>query len=113
MILPATRTNPAAKLAMQNAWRIAREDQSIYGGSPRSYIAEALRIAWAELKADPVFVAVNQIIAELQAERRQPRPDPAAGLSPGLLAAAGRMQHRHGARAYGSGLGSARCTAGW
>lgn len=52
-------------------------------------------------------------IAELQAERRQPRSDPAAGLSSRLLATAGRWQRRNGARTNGDGLGSARCPAAW
>jgi len=103
--------NPASTIAMRNAWRLAREGWRIYGGSPRTYIREALRIAWAELKAHPVFQACQELIGRLEAERRQPHP--VVSLSLELRAAAARWSCRHGARAYGGGLGSAKFTAGW
>jgi len=103
--------NPSAKFAMVNAWRLAREGWAIYGGSPRQYIAEALRIAWAELKSDPVHRACVQMVAEIRAARANPQPSPQ--LSPGLMAAAHRWRARHGARAYGRGMGTARYTASW
>ncbi|MFI4985832.1 MAG: hypothetical protein ACHQF3_00150 [Alphaproteobacteria bacterium] len=109
--MPNSCHNPAAKLAMQAAWTLARRGWAIYGGPKRSFLREALRIAWAELKAEPVFVRVRAMIAEIRAQKSRPRP--AVSLSPGLLAAAARCSRRHGARAYGGGFGSARFTAGW
>jgi len=109
--MPSNHTNAAARLAMQGAWQLAREGQAIYGGPIRSFIAEALRIAWAELKADPVHRACVEMVAGIRAAKANPQPSPQ--LSPGLLAAAARWRARHGARAYGGGLGSARYTASW
>ncbi len=54
----------------------------------RAYLAEALRIAWRELKADPVFQECQKIIAEIRA--RQARLG-------GRHAASSRFSHR----AYG------------
>jgi Streptococcus thermophilus bacteriophage Gp111 protein len=106
-----SRSNPSAKLAMQNAWRLVREGQAIYGGSRRQYIREALKIAWAELKANPVHRACLEMIASLRAEKRQPKS--ASTLSPGLQAAANRWAYRNRTRAYGASIGAARFTAAW
>lgn len=38
------------KNVMSRAWEIAREAVKTFGGSVKSYIAEALRMAWAEVK---------------------------------------------------------------
>ena len=65
--------NPGARIAMKEAWRLARRGQTVFGGSVCAYLAEALRIAWAELKADPVFQEVQEIIAKIRA--RQARLD--------------------------------------
>ena len=54
---------------MKEAWRLARRGQAVFGGSVRAYLAEALRIAWAELTADPVFQEGQIIIAELRAHQ--------------------------------------------
>ncbi len=58
-----------ARSAMKAAWRLARRGQTLYGGKLRSYLAEALRIAWRELKADPVFQECQKIIAEALARK--------------------------------------------
>lgn len=112
--MPARPKNPSAALAMRNAWTLAREGWAIFGGSKRSFIREALRIAWAELKADPVAQACAKMIAELRADRlRLADAKPATRLSAGCRAAAARWSRRHGAAAYGGGYGSAKFTAGW
>ena len=36
---------------MRRAWKIAREGAEKFGGSPREYFKEALRMAWAEIKS--------------------------------------------------------------
>lgn len=66
---PDQRRNSEARLAMKGAWKFARRGQTIFGGSVRAYIAEALRIAWAELLADPVFQEFRKIIAEIRARK--------------------------------------------
>ena len=70
-------THHKARLVMRDAWRIARRAQPIYGGSVRSYLAEALREAWAALKADPLTTAVDQIIAGIKS-----RPQPTTKYCP-------------------------------
>lgn len=37
-------------LLMKRAWEIARQGQAQFGGKVRSYFAEALKMAWAEVK---------------------------------------------------------------
>ena len=112
--LSTARHNPAAAVVMRNAWVIARRGWEIYGGPTRSFIREALRIAWAELKADPVAQACARMVAELRADRlRLAGAQPATRLSAGCRAAAARWRGRHGAAAYGGGYGSAKFTAGW
>ncbi|MGO8867331.1 MAG: hypothetical protein ACLQME_12585 [Alphaproteobacteria bacterium] len=103
--------NPDATLAMRRAWILVGEGWAIYGGPKRSFMAAALRIAWAELKADPVAQACRRMVAELRADRL--RREQAPGLSPGCRAAATRRARRHGAPAYGNDYASARFTAGW
>ncbi len=41
----------------------------MFGGSVRAYLAEALRIAWAELRADPVFQEFRRIRAGIRARQ--------------------------------------------
>ena len=60
---------PGARTTMKEAWRLARRGQAVFGGSVRAYLAEALRIAWAELKVDPVFQEMQKIIAEIRARK--------------------------------------------
>ncbi len=67
------RTNRKARLAMRDAWAMVRRACTLYGGTARQYISEALRIAWAELKANPIVQETDRIIAEtrkLKAEGR-------------------------------------------
>jgi hypothetical protein len=110
----STRSNPFAKLAMQNAWRLARQGWAIYGGPIRSYLGEALRLAWADLKAGRAFQAINGMLADMRARKRgERRAEKTMIGSPGMQAAADRWRQRHGARAYGGGFGSAKFTAGW
>jgi hypothetical protein len=39
------------KNVMTRAWEIAREGQKRFGGNVKEYFAQALRLAWAEVKA--------------------------------------------------------------
>ena len=41
------------KNIMTRAWEIAREGQVKFGGKVSEYFAEALKMAWAEAKAEP------------------------------------------------------------
>ncbi len=107
-----TRYNPDARLAMRGAWKLARQGATIYGGSVRLYFREALRIAWAEVKADPVAQEARRMCAEIRARKKR-LDDPMAGLSPGLRAAAARASRRYATRCYGNGYGAAYYTASW
>ncbi len=49
------KTNPAARIACRNAWASIRRAKAIYGGSARDYLSEAMRLAWADLRTDPVM----------------------------------------------------------
>lgn len=40
----------AKKEIMSNAWKIAREGQKAFGGKVSEYFAEALKMAWAQVK---------------------------------------------------------------
>lgn len=40
------------KAVMNRAWEIARRAAVVFGGRPSEYIAEALRMAWTEAKAE-------------------------------------------------------------
>ncbi len=53
-----------SKLVMKAAWAEARRGQTIYGGSVRQYLREALRLAWADAKADPYLAAFDALQAE-------------------------------------------------
>lgn len=64
--------SPKAKLAMKAAWEMARKGQRIYGGQVRQYLREALRLAWADVKADPVTRAADDLIAHIRATRNTP-----------------------------------------
>jgi len=70
-----------ASLVMSRAWKLAREGQTIYGGSVKSYLAEALRLSWAELNVDPVQKAVDELIAFNRANRAAGRHSAAAPYS--------------------------------
>jgi hypothetical protein len=67
--MPKPRTNAKAKLAMEWAWRYARRLQTLRGGSVRQYMSEALKQAWAEVKADPTVAEADKIIAEIRAAK--------------------------------------------
>ena len=109
-----TRSNPAAALAMKNAWILSRRGWELFGGPKRSFLSEALRISWAELKADPVAQACARMVAELRADRlRLAGAKPSSGLGAECRTAATRWSRRHGAAAYGGGYGSAKFTAAW
>lgn len=69
------RTNHKASLAMTSAWRHARRFQTLRGGSVVTYLSEALKMAWAELRANPVVAEVDKIIAEIRAAKlKAPAP---------------------------------------
>lgn len=70
---PASRGYYAQARVMKDAWRAARKAQTIFGGSVRQYIAEAMRQAWAELLADPVYQETRRIIARSRAYRQSPQ----------------------------------------
>jgi len=55
-----------SKLAMSRAWDMARKGQTIYGGPVKSFLREALRLAWADLNADPVMNAFDSMIADIR-----------------------------------------------
>lgn len=71
---PVTLCPGSQKIAMNRAWRLAREGQRIYGGSVRQFLGEALRICWAELKADPAAKVAAELFNEARARRLAPRP---------------------------------------
>lgn len=49
--------NPAKlRKITRRAWRLVREGVRRYGGGPRQYLAEALRLAWAEAKGKVVVL---------------------------------------------------------
>lgn len=48
------------KNVMTMAWEIARKGATQFGGSVKSYFAEALKLAWAQIKA-PVAVTVELV----------------------------------------------------
>lgn len=61
--------NPTATCTMRDAWILVRHAQTLYGGGARQYIAEALRLAWAALNANPVVLEFRKIRDELRAQR--------------------------------------------
>lgn len=48
------------KEIMVNAWRIAREGQKAFGGKVREYVAQALKMAWAQAKGGINIDALEQ-----------------------------------------------------
>src|SRR3954454_1582212 len=87
--LVPTTTDPAAafarreklRLTMRQAWAWARHGAIKFGGSPRLYLAEALRIVWAEKKKLDREIAESRarVLAELAAMKEEgviapPRP---------------------------------------
>ena len=66
-------TNPKAKTVMRLAWEMVRHAKALYRGPAHIFMAEALRIAWAQVNSDPVIREVARIIAEGRARNaRQP-----------------------------------------
>ena len=76
-----TTTNPAAKFArreklrliMRQAWSWARHGAAKFGGSPLLYLAEALRIVWAEKKklAREIAESRARVLAEVAKIREE------------------------------------------
>lgn len=86
-----SRLNPKASLAMKAAWAMARKGRVIFGGTVRQYMREALRLAWADVKAHSVTKAYDELRADLAAKRKQPaRSAPTA-----YLARFANSTHRH------------------
>ena len=52
------------KNVMSRAWEIAREAVKAFGGSVKSFFAEALRMAWAEVKSSVATILVKEWKAE-------------------------------------------------
>src|SRR3954447_23044872 len=88
--VPST-TDPAAKFArreklrliMRQAWAWARHGAQKFGGSPVRYLAEALRMVWAEKKKLAREIAESRArvlaaIAEMRAEGVIAPPRPVA-----------------------------------
>src|SRR3954454_16034619 len=86
---PASKSSPAAafarreklRLIMRQAWAWARHGATKFGGSPRLYMAEALRIVWAEKKklAREIAESRARVLAEVAKMREEgviapPRP---------------------------------------
>ena len=90
------RARPSARTSMRRAWAMARRGATIFSGHPREHLAAALRIAWAELNADPVVLECRRIIAETRARKRANAACTAPALSAGLRAAASRRRARLG-----------------
>lgn len=67
--MSASKSNPKAKLAMEWAWRYARRLQTLRGGSVCQFLSEALKQAWAEVKANPVVNEAYKLIAEIRAAK--------------------------------------------
>ena len=64
-----SRSNAKAKLAMTSAWRLARRLQTLRGGFVRQYLSEALKQAWAEVKASQVVNEAYKLMAEIRAAK--------------------------------------------
>ena len=54
---------------MRAAWAMVRKAQSIYSGNLRQYLAEALRLAWADLNSNPVVQEFRSIIRDIRAKK--------------------------------------------
>ncbi len=87
-------TNPKAKTAMRLAWEMVRHAKALYRGPARVFMAEALKIAWAEVNSDPVIREVARIIADGRA--RNARQSESIG-SGAMQRAAARHRARLGA----------------
>lgn len=74
--MTAHRTNHKAKLVMEWAWRHARRFQVLRGGPVLSHMSEALKLAWAELKADPTVAEFDKLRAAIRAAKLNPQPTP-------------------------------------
>jgi len=86
--VPSTPTSAARfarreklRLIMRQAWAWARHGAQKFGGRPRLYLAEALRIVWAEKKklAREIAESRARVLAELAAMKAEgviapPRP---------------------------------------
>lgn len=53
---------PTRKI-MQDAWRLARRAQTVFGGHVRQYIAAAMRQAWTDHKANPVVAEIADVLS--------------------------------------------------
>src|SRR4051795_2490398 len=93
--LVPTTTDPAAafarreklRLIMRTAWAWARHGARKFGGKPVQYLAEALRIAWAEKKKLAREIAESRArvlvgLAAMKAEGVIAPPRPVARYSP-------------------------------
>ena len=86
-------TNPKAKTGMRLAWEMVRHAKALYQGPAHIFMAEALKIAWAEVNSDPVIREVARIIAESRA--RNARQSETVG-SGAMQRAAARRRARLG-----------------
>lgn len=57
------------KNVMTRAWKIAREGAAKFGGKVKEYFAEALRMAWAEIKKGANKVAEYPKVVKMRAEQ--------------------------------------------
>lgn len=101
-----TRSSHLCPTVMRRAWAMSREARTLYGGPVRSFMAEALRLAWAEAKADPLLTEIGKMIASARARRTaiQNTDQELRARFPGMYAAAsrGRLGGR-GSDVYGIG----------
>src|SRR4051794_39950829 len=79
-LVPTTTDSAAAfarreklRLIMRQAWAWARHGAAKFGGSPKLYLAKALRIVWAEKKklAREIAESRARVLAELAAMREE------------------------------------------
>ncbi|WP_404379939.1 hypothetical protein [Caenispirillum salinarum] len=79
--MQATTTNATRRLVMREAWAIARRGAAVFGGSVCSYLSEALRIAWKEVRGHWAMQAFDGLIAAGRKARQPPplKTKPAAG----------------------------------
>ena len=78
---PASKSDPAAafarrekpRLIMRQAWTWARHGAAKFGGKPVQYLAEALRIVWAEKKklAREIAESRARVLAEVAKIREE------------------------------------------
>ena len=86
-LVPTTPTSAATfarreklRLIMRQAWAWARHGAAKFGGSPLQYLAEALRIVWAEKKklAREIAESRARVLAEHREDEGRGRHRPAA-----------------------------------